>query len=107
MDDLKDFHEETRRIVAEADALRDKGLKTRADIAKFAALMFNAGYTECQHEAMRGLPFLPFFSANFWNIPRAGYGLGIGRISGSSQRVEKGLNDAMLDILSFVSGKAK
>jgi hypothetical protein len=54
-----------------------------------------------------GLPFLPFFSANFWNIPRAGYGLGIGRISGSSQRVEKGLNDAMLDILSFVSGKAK
>lgn len=47
------------------------------------------------------LPFLPFFSANFWNIPKAGYGLGVGRLAGSDQRIEKGLVDAVLDILSM------
>jgi hypothetical protein len=46
-------------------------------------------------------PFLPFFSANFWNIPNAGYGLGVGRLAGSDQRIEKGLTDALLDILSY------
>ena len=48
-----------------------------------------------------GLPFLPFFSANFWNIPNAGYGLGVGRLAGNSQRVEKGITDALLDLLSM------
>jgi hypothetical protein len=48
-----------------------------------------------------GLPFLPFFSANFWNIPNAGFGIGVGRLSGSDQRVEKGLADALLDMLSY------
>jgi hypothetical protein len=48
-----------------------------------------------------GLPFLPYFAANFWNIPNAGYGLGVGRLAGNDQRIDKGLTDAMLDILSF------
>lgn len=47
------------------------------------------------------LPFLPFFAANFWNMPNSGYGLGCGRLAGSAQRIEKGLTDALLDILSF------
>lgn len=46
-------------------------------------------------------PCIPFFSANFWNIPNAFYGLGTGRLSGSDQRVEKGLVDSLLDLLSF------
>lgn len=46
-------------------------------------------------------PFLPFLSANFWNIPNAAYGLGVGRLSGSTQRISKGLTDATLDILSY------
>lgn len=48
-----------------------------------------------------GFPFLPFFSANFWNIPNAGYGIGVGRLAGSDQRIETGLVCAMLDLLSF------
>ena len=44
---------------------------------------------------------IPFFSANFWNIPNAAYGMGVGRLAGSDQRIEKGLVDAVLDILSF------
>ena len=47
------------------------------------------------------LPFLPYFSANFWNIPNAGFGLGVGRLAGSDQRIEKGLTDAVLDLLSY------
>jgi hypothetical protein len=44
---------------------------------------------------------VPFFAANWWNIPGAAYGMGIGRIVGNDQRIEKGLIDAVLDILSF------
>lgn len=47
------------------------------------------------------LPCLPYFSANFWNIPNAGFGLGVGRLAGSDQRIEKGLTDAVLDLLSY------
>ncbi|HTH42904.1 MAG TPA: hypothetical protein VL498_07050 [Terracidiphilus sp.] len=47
------------------------------------------------------LPCIPYFSANFWNIPKAGYGIGVGRLAGSDQRIEKGLVDAVLDLLSF------
>jgi hypothetical protein len=42
-----------------------------------------------------------FLAANFWNIPNAGYGIGVGRLVGSDQRIEKGLVDGALDILSF------
>jgi hypothetical protein len=47
------------------------------------------------------LPFLPTLASNFWNIPNAGWGLGVGRLAGSDQRIEKGLTDAMLDLLSM------
>jgi hypothetical protein len=47
------------------------------------------------------LPCLPMLEANFWNIPNAGWGLGVGRLAGSDQRIEKGLTDAMLDLLSY------
>lgn len=48
-----------------------------------------------------GLPDKPFFSANYWNIDNAGYGLGVGRIAGADQRVEQGMLNAILDILAF------
>lgn len=47
------------------------------------------------------LPFIPFLAANFWNIPNAGYGIGVGRLAGSDQRIEKGVTDAALDLLSM------
>lgn len=48
-----------------------------------------------------GLPGLPFWSANFWNMFNAGYGMGVGRLSGSDQRLEQGATNAALDILSL------
>jgi hypothetical protein len=46
-------------------------------------------------------PHKPFFSCNFWNMDNAGWGLGVGRISGSDQRVEAGLLNGALDLLAF------
>ena len=43
----------------------------------------------------------PFLSANYWDIDSAGWGLGVGRISGADQRCEQGLLNACLDILAF------
>jgi hypothetical protein len=50
-----------------------------------------------------GFPFLNFFASNFWNIPNSGYGIGVGRLAGSDQRIEKGLTDALLDLLSYAT----
>ena len=44
---------------------------------------------------------LPFLSANWWNRPRAFYGMGLGLIVGQNQRVDQGTINAILKILSF------
>ena len=47
-----------------------------------------------------GLPEKPYGSANFWDIEDSGFGMGVGRIAGSDQRVETGTTNAALDIVS-------
>jgi hypothetical protein len=44
---------------------------------------------------------IPFLSANWWNRPRAFYGMGLGLIVGQNQRVDQGIVNALLKILSF------
>ena len=44
---------------------------------------------------------IPFFSANWWNRPKAFYGMGLGLIVGQNQRVDQGTINAILKILSF------
>ena len=60
LDDLRDFDEETKRIIAEADSIRANGLQSREEIAKFAALMFQAGYSDCQFAVTRLLKLSAF-----------------------------------------------
>jgi hypothetical protein len=48
-----------------------------------------------------GLGQIPFFSANWWNIQDSGYGLGMGRLIGSDQRIEQGTMNALIDMLSL------
>jgi hypothetical protein len=48
------------------------------------------------------LPRIPYFAANFWNIPGSGYGLGVGRLAGDDQRIEKGSIEAVLNLLAFI-----
>ena len=45
---------------------------------------------------------IPFFAANFWNIPNAGWGIGVGRLAGDDQRIEKGTIEAVLNLLAFI-----
>jgi hypothetical protein len=45
---------------------------------------------------------IPYFAANFWNIPGSGYGLGVGRLAGDDQRIEKGTIEAVLNLLAFI-----
>ncbi len=40
-------------------------------------------------------------SSNWWNVPDSGWGLGAGRIVGQDQRVDTGVTNALLKILSF------
>lgn len=44
---------------------------------------------------------IPFLSANWWNRPRAFYGMGLGLIIGQNQRVDQGTINAILKILSY------
>jgi hypothetical protein len=52
MDDLQGMSEKTRQCVAEADALRAEGLDTSQKFARFAALMFEAGYNQAQADVL-------------------------------------------------------
>ena len=44
---------------------------------------------------------IPFLSSNWWNRPKAFYGMGLGLIVGQNQRVDQGTINAILKILSF------
>jgi len=45
---------------------------------------------------------IPFLSVNWWNIPNAFWGLGLGRVIGVEQRVQAGLINACLDLASLI-----
>jgi hypothetical protein len=45
---------------------------------------------------------IPFLSVNWWNIPDAFWGLGLGRIIGVEQRVQAGLINACLDLANLI-----
>lgn len=45
---------------------------------------------------------IPFYSCNWWDIPDAFWGMGLGRVLGQDQRVQQGLINALLDITSLI-----
>lgn len=45
---------------------------------------------------------IPYFSVNWWNIPDAFWGLGLGRVIGVEQRVQAGLINACLDLANLI-----
>jgi hypothetical protein len=44
---------------------------------------------------------IPFYSCNWWNVEKAGWGMGVGRIVGAQQRVKTGVTNSALSMLSF------
>jgi hypothetical protein len=45
---------------------------------------------------------IPFYSCNWWDIPDAFWGMGLGRVLGQDQRVQQGLINALLDITALM-----
>ena len=64
------------------------------------ALSFNGHYILIRNEAN---PYgkLPFYSANWRNIPDCFYGQGLGVLIGSEQLVEQGVTNLALDLLAY------
>jgi len=92
-------HAEKTNIDASPDPLRrklevleywDKGRKI---------VVLNQSKVICSVENEFGV--IPFLSANWWNRPRAFYGMGLGLIVGQNQRVDQGTINAILKILSY------
>jgi hypothetical protein len=63
-------------------------------------LMYNGNYILIRNEAN---PYgkIPFFSANWRNIPDSFYGQGLGLLIGSEQIVEQGVTNLALDLLAY------
>lgn len=64
------------------------------------ALQLNGHHVIIRNEE-HGLGRIPYLSCNWWNIQNAGYGLGVGRLIGSDQRLEQGSVNAACDIMSM------
>lgn len=45
---------------------------------------------------------IPFLSCNWWPIPNAFWGLGLGRVIGTEQRIQAGLINACLDLANLI-----
>jgi hypothetical protein len=92
-------HAEKMNIKASPDPLR-----TKLEILEYwdkerKILVLNQSNVICstKNEFKR----IPFLSANWWNRPRAFYGMGLGLIVGQNQRVDQGTINAILKILSY------
>ncbi len=92
-------HSEKMNVKASPDPLRvkleileywDKGRKI---------VVLNQEHVICSTE--NEFKRIPFLSANWWNRPRAFYGMGLGLIVGQNQRVDQGTINAILKILSY------
>jgi hypothetical protein len=97
------YHPDGRNeITSDAPDERPIEMLERWDDTYVKTVLVAAGGKYCViRNEMHGMGSHCFVSANFWNIPGAGYGIGVGRLVGSDQRIEKGLIDGALDILSF------
>lgn len=45
---------------------------------------------------------IPFYSCNWWDIPDAFWGMGLGRVLGQDQRIQQGMINACLDMTSLI-----
>ena len=92
-------HSEKMNVKVSPDPLR-----TKIEILEYwdkqrKILVLNQEHIICTTE--NEFKRIPFLSANWWNRPRAFYGMGLGLIVGQNQRVDQGTINAILKILSY------
>jgi hypothetical protein len=79
-------------------------LRTKLEVLEYwdlgrKILVLNQSNVICSND--NEFKMIPFLSANWWNRPRAFYGMGLGLIVGQNQRVDQGTINAILKILSY------
>ncbi len=67
-----------------------------------SVLVDNDGNAVLIRNEHHNMGIIPYFSGNFWNIPNAGFGIGVGRLAGDDQRIEKGTIEAVLNLLAYI-----
>lgn len=97
-------HADNRNEVTTEDPL-DQPIKMleRWDKSRvMAVLMDSDGNAVLIRNEEHKMGLIPYFAANFWNIPNAGYGLGCGRLAGDDQRIGKATIEAVLNLLAYI-----
>lgn len=92
-------HSEKMNVKASPDPLRTKLEILEYWDEKRKILVLNQSNVICSTD--NEFKRIPFLSANWWNRPRAFYGMGLGLIVGQNQRVDQGTINAILKILSY------
>ncbi len=92
-------HAEKVQIQVSPDPLRAKLEVLEYWDKKRKILVLNQSHVICSAE--NEFNMIPFLSANWWNRPKAFYGMGLGLIVGQNQRVDQGTINAILKILSY------
>ncbi len=92
-------HAEKMNVKVSPDPLRTKLEVLEYWDEKRKILVLNQSHVICSTE--NEFKKIPFLSANWWNRPRAFYGMGLGLIVGQNQRVDQGTINAILKILSY------
>jgi hypothetical protein len=92
-------HSEKMNIQVSPDPLRTKLEILEYWDEKRKILVLNQSHVICSSE--NEFNRIPFLSANWWNRPKAFYGMGLGLIVGQNQRVDQGTINAILKILSY------
>ena len=92
-------HSEDMNMAVSPDPLRRKLEVLEYWDRKKKILVLNQSHVICS--AKNEFKQIPFLSANWWNRPRAFYGMGLGLIVGQNQRVDQGTINSILKILSY------
>jgi hypothetical protein len=92
-------HGEVDNVIVSADPLAKKLEVLEYTDRKRLIRVVNRKKTIFSHENV--FKKINFLSANWWNRPRAFYGMGIGLTVGQNQRVDQGTINSILKILSF------
>jgi hypothetical protein len=92
-------HSEEMNFQTSPDPLRRKLEVLEYWDKKKKILVLNQSHVICS--AKNEFNQIPFLSANWWNRPRAFYGMGLGLIVGQNQRVDQGTINSILKILSY------
>lgn len=95
-------HARPRNVATSADPTRQPlEILERWDSEKVVVVLIYNGHNVLIRNEANPYGKIPFFSANWRNIPDSFYGQGLGLLIGSEQIVEQGVTNLALDLLAY------